>query len=127
MDRKQIENEHNRLIEILQKAEVSEHKIKALEVVINHCAFMRVKLDEAMENLMDQGMSIPYNHGGGQSGTRENPEFKGYENLLKIYKAYLDRILMELPEEIRSEIPTAASTDNVLQMVKAMKKEKKAQ
>ena len=127
MDRKQVEKEQKRLMEILQNAEVSEHKIKALETVIDHCAFMRAKLDETMENLIDQGMSIPYDHGGGQSGTRENPEFKGYENMLKTYKLYLDRILLELPTEIRSEISTSSSTDNVLQMVKAMKKEKRAQ
>lgn len=54
--------------------------------------FMRQKLAEARKRLESEPLVIEYNNGGGQSGTRENPEWIAYEKLLKSYHATLRAI-----------------------------------
>lgn len=54
--------------------------------------FQRKKLEEIRKYLANEPLTVEYHHGGGQSGTKENPEYTAYENLLKSYHATLRAI-----------------------------------
>ena len=103
--------EIKRLKEILTENNVKPKKIKALDTVIQNTAWMKVKLDDAREKIGGSSVAIPYDNGGGQTGIRENPLFKGYESLWKSYMGGMERILACLPqepaqiEEIQAEKP----------------------
>ena len=68
-------NEQEHISELIQSADI-----------------MRVKLEETREKMKDADVIVPYNNGGGQSGTRENPIFPAYEKLMKCYQATLKQI-----------------------------------
>lgn len=96
--------EIERLTGLLYDAEVSERRIKSLSSVIENTAWMKIKLDDAREAIKGSNVVIPYDNGGGQSGIRENPLFKGYESLFKTYMQGMDRILNALPAEKVKEV-----------------------
>lgn len=110
---------------VLRDAEVSDKRIKALEATIENVAWMKEKLEEARDEIGDESMVIPYDNGGGQSGIRENPLYKGYENLWKSYLTGLDRIMSALPPEKSHEIVEEAEKtepSTVLSLVRQRKK-----
>ena len=88
----------------IRKAKISEHKMKVIEPVVINCAFMKVKLDEAREQIKDETITVEYDNGGGQKGIRENPIFKAYESLWKSYMLGMDKILAIIPEEQKKEL-----------------------
>jgi len=97
-------SEVKRLMQILEDAEVSENRREALKPIVENVAWMKEKLDDAREKIAESSVAIPYDNGGGQTGIRENPLYKGYESLWKSYMAGMDRILSTLPdEEIKKE------------------------
>ena len=53
---------------------------------------MRKMLDQQAERLVDIPFTVEYDNGGGQMGTRENPEWTAYEKLMKTYQATLRAI-----------------------------------
>ena len=55
-------------------------------------AFMRSTLRKQKKALKDQPFVVEYDNGGGQIGTKENPEWTAYEKLLKSYHATLRAI-----------------------------------
>ena len=63
-----------------------------LAALEKQAAFMRKKLDAHMWILEEAELVVEYDNGGGQSGTRENPEWTAYEKLLKAYHATLRAI-----------------------------------
>lgn len=101
--RKAAEKEKRRIKKLLKDAQVSENKIKILEPVIENTAWMKAKLDDARERIKGSSIAIPYNNGGGQKGLRENPLFKGYENLWRCYIAGMGKIMDSLPEEFQEQ------------------------
>lgn len=92
--------EKNRIIDILREVKVSDARIKTLEPLIENVSWMKVKLDQAREKIKNSAVAIPYDNGGGQTGIRENPAFKGYEALWKSYLAGMSKILEYLPPEV---------------------------
>ena len=54
--------------------------------------FMRRMLDKQKEALEDEPFVVTYNNGGGQEGSKVNPEWDAYEKLLKSYQATLRAI-----------------------------------
>ena len=46
---------------------------------------MAAKILTEGERLADEPMTVEYDHGGGQSGIRENPFFPAYEKLMSCY------------------------------------------
>lgn len=94
-----IDAEIKKIKDILKEAEISERRIKTLEPIIENVAWMKEKLDDAREKIATSSVVIPYDNGGGQSGIRENPLYKGYEALWKSYITGMDRILGALPKE----------------------------
>lgn len=53
---------------------------------------MREALNKQKTALGDQPFVVEYDNGGGQTGTKENPEWTAYEKLLKSYHATLRAI-----------------------------------
>lgn len=114
-----VRKEVKRLTRLLTEAGVKEARQKALAPVIENLAFMRMKLDAAREQIGLAPLVIEYDNGGGQSGKRENPLFKAYENLWRSYMAGVGRILEALPEEV-AQAEAAAQPEKpatVLEMV----------
>lgn len=63
--------------------------LSALEA---QAAFMRSSLRKQKKALRDQPFVVEYDNGGGQIGTKENPEWTAYEKLMKTYQATLRAI-----------------------------------
>jgi len=120
-----IESEVQRIKDILIEADISERRIKTLEPIIENVAFMKVKLDDAREKIASSSVVIPYDNGGGQSGIRENPLYKGYEALWKSYITGMDRILGALPKEAVESVAEEIVTNepkSVLELVRGKHK-----
>ena len=119
MDEKSVKIERERLHELLKKAEVSERKRDSLAAVIDNMAWMRLKLDEIREALENAETIVTWRNGGEQSGTRVNPLFKAYIDLMRQYINAVKVYAACLPEEEETEMVTSAG--NMLDKVKAMK------
>lgn len=112
--------EKQRLTSLLFSCEVSENRVNALESVIDNTSWMKAKLDEAREAIKNTSVAIPYDNGGGQTGIRENPLFKGYESLWKSYISGLNMILSTCPQRIvEKEAEQIETPKTVLQLVRA--------
>lgn len=119
MNTKAIENEKNRLCDLLSRAKVPDEKREALAGVIDNLAWMRIRLDDTRNEIKDSKVCIPYDNGGGQSGIRENPLYKGYENLWKSYMVGLEKFSSYLPKEMEAE--ELNDSKNILSKVIRMK------
>ena len=97
------EEEKQRLRSLLFDYGISERKMHVLAPIIENTAWMKVKLDDAREQVKQSSVVIAYDNGGGQKGLRENPLFKGYESLFKSYMSGMSKILDCLPEEQAKE------------------------
>lgn len=98
--------EVERLKRLLFDFGIEENRIELLDPLIQNTAWMKVKLEEAREAIKTSNVVIPYDNGGGQTGLRENPLFKGYESLFKSYMSGMRVILDNLPpqaEGVRKE------------------------
>ena len=115
-----VEREHKRLEVLLEKAEVPQQQRDVLAAVTDNLAWQRVKLDETRELIKGSQVVVKYDNGGGQSGVRENPIFKGYYNLWRAYMAGLEKFTSYLPKDMQD----AAIGDSltVLEQVKQMRK-----
>lgn len=114
MNTKAIKKEYKRLEGLLDKAGVLEHQKEVLQPVIDNLSWQRVKLEETMELMKDADVVIEYNNGGGQEGIRENPIFKAYISLFRIYLAGLDKFTSYLPKDLQEE---EKQSSNVLAQV----------
>ncbi len=117
-----IMEEYRRLESLLKQANISEQNMAALTPVLENLAWQKVKLDEARASIESSTVAIPYDNGGGQSGIRENPLFKGYINLWRAYMLGIDKLTSYLPKELQEKAAPEASS--VLDKVKKMKKGK---
>lgn len=99
-----VRKENNKIKRELKKAKISGYKMKVIEPVISNVSFMKVKLDEARDQVKDETITVEYDNGGGQKGIRENPIFKAYEQLWKSYMLGMERILAIIPDEEKEEI-----------------------
>lgn len=99
-----VKKEQRKISREIKKAKISEHKMKVIEPVIINSSFMKVKLDEAREQIKYETITVDYDNGGGQKGIRENPIFKAYEALWKSYMLGMDKILGVIPEEQQQEL-----------------------
>lgn len=112
--------EKERLTTLLLNCGVSDVRMDALEPVIENTAWMKVKLDDAREAIKGSSVAIPYDNGGGQTGIRENPLFKGYSALWKTYISGMNMILECLPpEEAQAQIAKEEEPQTVLALVRA--------
>lgn len=121
---KRASEEVERLRRMLFDCNVPEERIDLMQDVIVNTAWMKVKLEDAREAIEGSTVAIPYDNGGGQSGIRENPLFKGYEGLFKTYMSGLKQILDVLPPyEVQVKAEEIEKPKTVLELVRSKKKE----
>lgn len=114
-----IQEEAQRLRDLLSEYDISDKRIRMLEPVIENTAFMKAKLDEARQMVKETSVVIQYDNGGGQKGIRENPIFKGYESLWKSYMSGMNIIMSALPQEVvRVEADKVIEAKTMLDMVR---------
>jgi len=65
---------------------------KNLKELQEQAEFQRNMLEERRKQLVGEPFVVEYDNGGGQTGTKENPEWTAYEKLLKSYQATLRAI-----------------------------------
>lgn len=120
MDNRKVKQEQKRLYALLDRAGVPQQQRDALVVVVDNLALLQVKLEESRPELEAAPLTVEYNNGGGQTGTRENPLFKCYISLWKAYLSGLDMFTEFLPTDLQDE----AGGDNlsVLAQVVEMKR-----
>lgn len=112
--------EKQRLTSLLFSCNVKQERIDALDAVIDNTSWMKAKLDEARNAIKNTSVAIPYDNGGGQTGIRENPLFKGYEALWKSYMSGMNVIMAQLPQiEVEKEAEKIDTPKTVLQLVRA--------
>lgn len=113
------EQERQRIMDILEDADISPRRMKMLAPIIENVSWMRAKLEDARELIKNSNVAIPYDNGGGQKGIRENPAFKGYEALWKSYLGGMAKILESLPTEQIQEATDEARPQTVLDAIRA--------
>ena len=91
--------EVERLRSLLFDCGVEENRVELIQTLIENTAWMKAKLDDAQRAIKTSSVCVPYDNGGGQTGIRENPLFKGYEGLFKSYMAGMRVILSTLPPQ----------------------------
>ena len=94
-----------------------DHALELAENVI----FMAGKLDEIREQMRDADAIIAYDNGGGQSGTRKNPIFEAYSQLLSSYIKALNALIAMLADSTAT--PRAKSK---LQELRVFERERKS-
>ena len=122
MDKRTITREYKRLYSLLEAAGVPQKKREALEPLLQNLSWIKCKLDEAREEMLNESIVDEYNNGGNQTGTRESPYFKSYLNLWRGYLAGLEKFTSYLPEDMQEEIK--GDTISLIDQVKNMKKAK---
>lgn len=111
---KMVRKEKRRLIKLLKDSNTPEAQVKMLEPVTANVAWMKVKLDSAMEQLRFQPVT--------------NKVFKEYESLWRAYMQGMNKILDALPEqkaEAEIEKEEEQAPTNILELVR-MKHKKEA-
>lgn len=122
MNELKVKQEHTRLTALLDKANVPKQQRDVLAPVIDNMSWQRVKLDETRDEMREASVVCEYNNGGGQTGVRENPVFRGYVNLWRAYMVGLEKFSSYLPKELQEE--AVGDGLSVLDQVKQMKKAK---
>lgn len=85
--------ERNRIKRLLKESGAEDWKIKILAPTIENTAWMCAKLEDSIERIQDEDVTVYYNNGGGQEGIRQNPKFQGYESLWKSYMSGMTQIM----------------------------------
>lgn len=112
--------EEQRLKSLLFSCGIPEKRIDMLSSVIENTAWMKAKLDDTREQIRNTSVAIPYDNGGGQTGIRENPLFKGYSALWKSYMSGMNTIMALLPREmVEEEADKIEQPKTVLELVRA--------
>lgn len=113
------EEEQNRITDLLLEVGISDKRMNLLGPIILNTAWMKAKLDDAREAIKNSNIVVAYDNGGGQKGIRENPLFKGYENLWRSYMAGMSKIIDCLPDEIATvESEVVDKPKTVLELVR---------
>ena len=124
---KRCKKEQRKLIKIFKESGLNEEKINILTPLIENISWMKVKLDDAREDIGEDGLTAEYNNGGGQKGIREHPAFKAYEALWKSYSSGLAVILSHMPEQAAEHAADKLQGDddapNALELVLGRRKD----
>nr|DAO42468.1 MAG TPA: hypothetical protein [Caudoviricetes sp.] len=115
--------ERRKLAKFLAKNGLNDEKIQSLDPVILNVSWMKSKLDDAREAIGEEGITVEYDNGGGQSGVRENPAFRAYEALWKTYLSGLDMLIKLLPVEVPQEQISDIKPTSVLTLVQNRRKQ----
>ncbi len=119
--RKRAVSEKKKLKKLLIAAGTPEERLKIFEPVLDNVSWMKIKLDEAREQIKEENITVEYDNGGGQRGVRENPMFKGYEALWKTYMSGLSSLISGLPESKAALIEESEKPQSMLELIRAKK------
>lgn len=81
----------------LTKDSIPEDRRSAIMPLLSNIAFMKVKLDQARNELMGESIFTYYDNGGGQSGLREHPGFSAYNKLFTTFSRGIKQITDMMP------------------------------
>lgn len=109
-----------RLRRLLREAGVDKPALDMARPVIDNTAWMKEKLEDARIAISESSVAISYDNGGGQTGIRENPLFRGYEALWRAYVQGMGKILDLVPESEREATQgKAAPIQTPLELIRA--------
>lgn len=107
---------------LLTESGVNEKRMQMLQPIIENTSLMMVKLEEIRDDVKASEIISEYDNGGGQTGLRENPVFKGYENLWKSYMAGMCKIMDCLPKAVaEAEVEKVEKPQTILEIVRKQK------
>ena len=89
--------ERRKLARFLSKNGLNEEKIKSLDPVILNVSWMKSKLDDARTAIGEDGITVEYDNGGGQSGVREHPGFSAYNKLFTTFSRGIKQLTDMMP------------------------------
>lgn len=72
---------------------------KQAEILAKQIHSIGRKLESARKKMKDEPLTIEYDNGGGQTGTKENPFFASYTKLLSSYTKALSTLIAIIGEE----------------------------
>ena len=88
--------ELRRLREITKDA-IPEERRKAVMPLLANLAFLKVKLDDARNDLLYESIFTEYDNGGGQTGLREHPGFAAYNKLFTTFSRGVKQLTDMMP------------------------------
>ena len=100
---RRIEAEFKRLLDVMES--VPDVKRSVVEPLARNSAFMKVTLEDLQAEILESGIIEEYNHGGGQSGRKENSVLKTYNRLVKNYESITKTLLATIPVEAKEQRP----------------------
>lgn len=90
----EIRREKDRLLNLFK--EIDENKLKFVETLIDRLAFLNVSIKYLEESISIEGTRVEYDNGGGQTGTKDNPDVKTHiaytKNIATITKQLVDLV-----------------------------------
>lgn len=92
-----VQSELRRLHDIT-RGQIPDDQRKIALPLMSNLAFLKVKLDEARTELMNESIYTTYDNGGGQSGIREHPGFSAYNKLLTTYSRCCRQLSSMMPK-----------------------------
>lgn len=124
--KKNVYAETSRLRKLLKDAEFCQKNMGFYDPIIKNVAWMKVRLDMAREKLSSEEMSIEYNNGGGQQGTKENPAFAAYNSMWKSYMMGMNKLIDAASPSGKKQLSVEAvkteTKKNTLELVRAKHK-----
>lgn len=94
---KRVESELKKLREITKDA-IPDEKRKVVMPLLANVAFLKVKLDDARNELLYEDIYTEYDNGGGQTGLREHPGFSAYNKLLTTFSRMIRQLTDMMPQ-----------------------------
>lgn len=81
----------------ITKDVIPDDKRNAILPMLSNIAFLKVKLDQARNELMGESIFTEYDNGGGQAGLREHPGFSAYNKLFTTFSRGIKQITDMMP------------------------------
>lgn len=66
---------------------------KHIEELEKTAEYLRERIEKALVELEGEPLTVEYDHGGGQSGVRENPAYTAFEKMVKSYQGVLTQLV----------------------------------
>ena len=92
-----VNQEIKRLKQILRDLDADKKKMKAANSLIENAAFMAITLEDLMDQINEEGCVSRYQNGENQWGTKQSPEVKTYNQMLKNHMSITKQLTDLLP------------------------------
>lgn len=94
---KRIKKEKNRLNKLFKDIDVDKKKIA--KGLIENAAFMGVQMEEMMQRINSEGVTIKYQNGENQWGYKKSPDVDTYNSFIKQYAQIIKQLTDILPKD----------------------------